>query len=1065
MGKKYVLNYEKYVVLFIVTLLYSVKIFSQHATNIEITGVVRSDSSILAGVTIVLKETGKVIGITDSKGGFKINAPTNGILIFSSIGYTKLEQPIAGNPVLNIILVSENNSLNDVVLVGYGQQKKESIVGAITSINPKEIKGPTSNLTTMLAGRVAGMIAYQRSGEPGRDNASFFIRGLGSFGSGKVDPLIMIDGVESSTNDLARLQPDDIEGFSVLKDASSTAVYGARAANGVVLVTTKSGVAGKTKFNGRIENSISTNTENFKFANNITYMELANEAATTRDALGQLPYSQVKIDHTKARDNPLLYPNNNWIDQLISDYTMNQRYNINISGGADKAKYYLSGTYNIDNGILKQEKLNGFNNNIKLKNYAVRSKVDLKFTKTTNVQVMVYAQFDDYNGPVGARQTDGTIANGGTTIFNEAIWSNPVMFPAIYPSSYLPYIHHPLFGNAIIPGTTSTLYQNPFADMVKGHSEYNSSTVQAQIDLKQDLNWILPGLNFNAMSYVERYGYFDVTRQYNPFYYTPSTLDGKTIDQLLVLNGGGIGSVGTTGTEYLDYSEGNKIVNSTFYAQASVNYNHTFNNVHNVSGMVIGTMRNYNTGNAGTLEASLPQRNLGVSGRASYTYDRRYLLEFDFGYNGSEKFASDNRFGFFPSIGFAWNVSNEKFLKDNKVLNNLKLRGTYGIVGNDQIGSSDDRFFYMSNVNMNNATYASTFGTDYGYTVNGISISRYANNNITWEKSKQADLGLDATLFKDLNITVDAYNYNRSNILMARSYIPSTMGLEAGVSANVGKANSKGIDASLQYNKTISNSWWIQSRANFTYATSKVTVYDEPDYGSQNLAYLSHVGNSTSQVYGYIAERLFVDDNEVANSPKQTFGEYMGGDIKYRDINGDGQITTNDVVPIGYPTTPEINYGFGFSVGYKNFDFSMFFEGIGRTSFWINPQNISPFVLNGSSQNELLKTVADSHWSENNQNVYAFWPRLSSYYIDNNNQTSTWWMRNGAFLRLKSAEFGYTLPSKMLTKIGFNTGRIYVNGSNLFLLSKFKMWDPEMGGNGLGYPLQRVFNIGLNFGL
>ena len=1047
-------------------LLAGLSAYSQN--EITVTGTVRSDSTNLSGVTVSLKTNPGRTTQTTNAGKYSLKVPANGVLIFTYIGYETLEQPIEGNSTINVKMISASTALDGVVVsVGFGTQKKTSMVSSITSIDPKELKGPTSNLTTMLAGRISGMVAYQRSGEPGSDGASFFIRGLGSFGSGKVDPLILIDGIESSTTDLARLQADDIATFSVLKDATASAVYGARGANGVLIITTKSGIIGTTAFSGRFENSVSTNTRNFMLTDNITYMELANEAAITRVAQGGLTYSQTKIDRTKLGDNPLLYPNNNWIKTLISDRTSNQRYNFNLSGGAAKARYYLAGTYNLDNGLLKQNSLNGFDNNIKLRNYSIRSNIDLRFTKTTTAEVRVYGQFDEYNGPMGDRQTDGRMANGGQAVFNRAVWSNPVMFPAVYPQEYLPFIKHPLFGNAIVPGTIGTLYSNPYAQMMSGYSQSSASTLQAQVEVKQDLGAIAPGLNARFMTYTKRYAYFDITRRNSPFYYSPLTTDDKTIGGLLNLNSGGLGSVGTTGTEYLSYNAADqfKMVNSIFYGEGALNYNHVFNEKHEVTGMVIGIMRTFLNGNAPTLEASLPARNLGVSGRFTYGYDSRYMAEFDFGYNGSERFAAESRYGFFPSFGLAWNASNEKFFEPIKhIITNLKIRGTLGIVGNDQIGSATDRFFYMSNVNMNDGGYYGTFGLDYTNGSNGISIGRYSNPAIVWEKSKQLNVGMDLSLFNALTLTVDAYKNTRSQILMPRSFIPTTMGLQANVSANVGKAQSSGVDLMLNYNKTINRDWWVQARGNLTYATSKVLVYDEPTYSSE-LSHLFHVGNSNAQVYGLIAERLFIDDKEVANSPKQSYGEYMAGDIKYRDMDGDGQITDNDKVPIGYPTTPEMIYGLGFSVGYKGFDLSTFFQGSGRSSFFINPQNISPFVRNGGSQNGLLQVVADNHWSEDNRNSYAMWPRLSNFFVNNNNQVSTWWMRDGSFLRLKNLEVGYTLPARLLSKVGFKTARAYVNGSNLLVWSKFDMWDPEMGGNGLGYPVQRVFNVGINFNL
>lgn len=1017
---------------------------SRAQTPITINGkIVDSKGLVMPGVSVTVKHT--QIGTTSTiQGGYSIKVPKRAdTLVFSFLGYIKQDIAVKDRHTIDITLLEDKNDLNEVVVVAYGTQKKESMVSSITTINPKEIKGPTSNLTTMLAGRISGLISYQRSGEPGADNASFFIRGITSFGSGKIDPLILIDGMESTNNELARLQPDDIAAFSVLKDAAASSLYGARGANGVILVTTKSGKDEKTKFNVRFENSTSSNTQNFRMADNITYMQLANEAALTRDPLAALPYSQNKIDHTKAGDNPLLYPNNDWIGSLIKNNTNNQRLNVNLSGGGAKAQYYIAGTANQDNGVLKTQPGSNFNSNVNLKSYQIRSNINLKLTPNTEAVIRTSGSFDDYTGPIG----------GGASVFNSALTANPVLFPAIFPASDLPLIKHPLFGNAP-RGSNGDVYANPYASMVSGFQQYSTSILNVQLELKQDLKFITEGLSARGMVYTKRYAYFALNRQYNPFYYaaSPSINDPKGY-VLSLLNE-------NSATEYLNYNQGDKVVNTTNYGELAINYARTFNKVHNVSGMLIGIQRNYINGNAGDLQSSLPSRNQGVSGRFTYTYDSRYVFEGNFGYNGSERFAQNNRFGFFPSVGVAWNINNEKFFKSNTVTK-LKFRATYGLVGNDQIGNPSDRFFYLSNVNLNDNNYSASFGENYSYTRPGVSISRYANNGITWEKSRKTNLGMDLGLWDALNLTIDAYKEHRSNILMQRAYIPTSMGLTAPVSANVGVAEGKGVDIALDYNKNFGKTW-LQMRGTFTYAASKLLVNEEPDYPS-NMQYLSRVGQSLGEVYGLIAERLFVDDEDVKNSPKQNFGEVRGGDIKYRDLNGDGQITALDMINgLGYPTTPEIIYGFGFSFGYKNFDISTFFQGSARSSLFIDPGAISPFVANDAKQNGLLNVIAQDHWSEDNRNQYAFWPRLGLTQNNNNNQPSNWWMRNGAFLRMKSAEIGYNLREKALKRYHIAGLRFYVNGTNLFLISAFKLWDPEQGGNGLGYPVQKVFNVGCN---
>ena len=1028
--------------------------------EIIVRGTVRTDSALLPGATVASKSDPGHGTVTDENGKYLIKAPANGTLIITSVGYKEEEIDIKGESVVNVLLKSSNNSLEEVAVVAYGTQKKTTMVGAVTTINPKELKGPTSNLTTMLAGRLSGVISYQRSGEPGKDNAGFFIRGITTFGTGKVDPLILIDGIESSSTDLARLQPDDISGFSILKDATASSLYGARGANGVVLVTTKSGVDGKTKFNIRAENSLSSNTLNFKFADNITYMTLANEAVLTRNALEKIPYSQSKIDHTAAGDDPYLYPNNNWIKQLIKDYTNNQRFDMNVTGGGKIAQYYIAGTYNIDNGVLKVDKINNFNSNIKLRSYSIRSNVNINLTPTTLAIVRTYGQFDDYIGPVG----------GGASFFSQAVWANPVKFAPVYPAGYAPGLTHPLFGNAYRPDVTNpmpstgwNLYNNPYAGMASGYQQYNTSNLQAQIELKQDLAFITPGLAARVMAYTQRYSYFDVTRQYTPFYYE-LTYDLQTKEPKLT-------SLNTNGTEYLSYSEGAKTVNTTAYLEAAINYNRQIGKKHNVSGMLITLFRNYLAANSGSLQLSLPHRNNGVSGRFTYAYDNRYMAEFNFGYNGSERFAKNHRFGFFPSVGVAWNVSNEKFMEPLSFISKLKLRGTYGLVGNDQIGKDDERFFYLSDVNMNNSGRGYTFGETYSSYSTGISVNRYENYDITWERSYKTNIGLELGLWNALNIQVDLYREHRNNILMTRGTIPSMMGLSTTIQANVGEAEGKGVDLSVDYTYTMGKHAWLQARGTFTYATSKLLVNEEPNYPE---AYRRRIGQPLSQAYGYIAERLFIDDYEVNYSPTQNFyqdntaenGKYRvrGGDIKYRDVNRDGQITDADMVPIGLPTTPEITYGFGVSFGYRKWDISCYFQGSARSSFFIDPYSMSPFVLNGAGQHGLLAAIATDYWSESNRNPYAFWPRLSNYFVNNNIQTSNWWMRSGDFLRLKTAELGYTFPKSLLSRLHFSNTRIYANAFNLFVISKFKMWDPEMGGNGLGYPVQRVYNIGVNLG-
>ncbi len=1018
------------------------------AADKEVRGLVTDSSGApVIGVTIAVKNKPGVGTASDANGRYILKVPDNATLIFSMIGFTSQEIPINGREIINVVMKPSYSQLGETVVVAFGKQKKADVVGAVTTINPAELKVPASNLTTALAGRIAGVIGYQRSGEPGQDNADFFIRGVTTFGY-KKDPLILIDGIELTVTDLARLQPDDIASFSIMKDATATSLYGSRAANGVILVTTKEGKEGKAAISLRLENSVAAPTRNVALADPITYMRLNNEAVLTRDPLGQLPYTDQKIDNTIAGINEYMYPATDWRGTLFKSYTTNQRANLNVSGGGSTARYYVAGSFNKDNGILNVDKRNNFNSNIDLKNYSLRSNVNVNITKSTEMVVRLSGSFDDYTGPI----------DGGADLYKKVMRTNPVYFPAYYPvDADHQYVQHIMFGN-YDDGSGSYLL-NPYADMVKGYKNYSRSMMAAQFEVKQNLSALTEGLNFRTMVNVTRNTYFDVTRAYSPFWYQAGSYDKLQNTYKLELQNEELG------TEYLNYVPGTKTVNSSFYMESALNYNRTFHEDHTLSGLFVFMVRNNLTGNGADLQASLPFRNVGLAGRGTYSYQNRYYVELNFGYNGSERFHESHRYGFFPSAGVAWSVSNEKFFEPYKnTISNLRLRATYGLSGNDAIGDPNDRFMYLSNVNMNDAGKSAVFGRDNGYSRPGISLSRYADPNISWETAKKANLGLELGLFGKLDIMADFYREQRSNILMTRTATPATMGLSAQPRANVGAAEGKGVDLSADYNHSFNQHFWIQARANFTYATSKFTVYEEPSY--DGAPWKLHVNYPISQQWGYIAERLFVDDAEAAKSPRQNFGEYGGGDIKYHDVNGDGQITQLDQVPLGFPTTPEITYGFGFSVGYKRFDLSAFFQGLGRESFWINARATAPFMtyyydnetLSGKPQNQLLQAYADSHWSEEHRDLYALWPRLSTTAIgnDNNSQQSTWFMRNGAFIRLKQVEIGYTIRQWAHMR----TLRVYANGTNLLTWSKFKLWDVEMAGNGLGYPVQRVFNVG-----
>lgn len=1009
----------------------------------KITGKVLDEAgTFLPGVSILVQ--GDTRGVTtDMDGLFSIEVTNADKLIISFIGMDNQIVPIGNKTELVVVLKEKADLLDEVTVVAFAKQKKESVIASVSTIKPSELKVPSSNLTSAFAGRMSGVISYQRTGEPGQDNADFFIRGVTTFGTGKANPLILIDGVEMTTDDLARLTTDDISSFSIMKDANATALYGARGANGVILVNTKEGKEGAIKVSFRAEGSLSAPTEDVALANPVTYMRMHNEAVRTRNPLAALPYSTSKIVNTEKGVNPLLYPAVNWKDMLFNNQTFNQRYNLNISGGGKIARYYVAAAYNKDNGIIKMDKRNNFNNNISINRYVLRSNININLTKTTEAIVRLHGAFDDYSGPL----------DGGSELYNKTMNASSVLFQPYYtPDEANKYTKHILFGNY-----EKGEYMNPYAEMVKGFQEYSRSSMSAQFELKQDLDFILPGLSARGLFNVNRYSKLANTNQYKPFYYSVATnADNPDQYKLVPLNL-------ESGKDYLIYEQGARDLTSTMYFEGALAYNQQFNDKHNVSGMMVYTLREYLNGNADNLQLALPHRNIGIAGRFTYGFDSRYFFETNFGYNGSERFAKKERFGFFPSVGAGWIVSNEDFMKGTESwLTKLKLKATYGLVGNDAIGDDNERFFYLSHVNPDNGDKGFTFGEDFNYTRNGVSITRYADPLITWEVGRKMNLGIELNLMTCLEFQLDYFTERRSNILQNRAYVPTLMGLQASPSSNVGEAKGGGIDLSADYNHNFTKDLWASFRGNFTYASSSFAEYEEPDYSA--TPWLSCKNQKISQQWGLIAERLFLDEEEVKNSPKQMYGEYGAGDIKYKDINGDQIIDDRDKAPIGFPTTPEIIYGFGLSAGYRDFDFSCFFQGSGRSSFWLDPAATAPFV-GGTSPRALLKYYADDHWSEDNKDIFALWPRLAPNHINNNEQRSTWFMRDGSFLRLKTVEIGYSLPRNWLKKMNLSRIRFYFTGNNLCVFSKFKMWDPEMAGNGLKYPLQRVFNFGVNIDL
>lgn len=1009
-----------------------------------ISGVVKDDVGVgIPGVSVSIKRT-TTGTVTDPNGEFSLKVSVGDTLLFSFIGKASVERVVGSRNIIDVEMYEDQKQIEEVQVVAFGVQKKESVIASIETVKPAELKQPASNLTSALAGKIPGIISYQTTGEPGNDNAQFFVRGVTTFGY-KTNPLILIDGFEASTNDLARLEPDDIESFSILKDASATVLYGARGANGIIIVVTKGGHEGPAKVNVRLETHVASPTQMNTLLDGVDYMRLYNEARLSRDPMLGTYYSEQKIQSTIDNINPMIFPNVNWYDELFEKSTFNKKGNFNVSGGGRVATYYVAGTLENETGLLKVDKRNNFNNNIDINRVLMRNNVVFKLTPTTSLDTRMQGRFERYNGP----------RSSASNIFRMVMNSNPVDFPAVYePDETNQFADHILFGNTFVYGSMKS---NPYAEMVRGYEDRNESTITAMATLSQDLKFITEGLKFQGKASVNTWSRYTSFRSYNPYYYDLESYNQITgAYKLFALNP-------TSGQAYLGDVDPERDASAHYYYEARLNWDREFGK-HSVGIMTVGMFEEnlLTGGNSTSIYETLPERNMGNSGRIAYDYDRRYFLEFTYGYNGSEKFSGEKRFGFFPSIGTGWLVSNEPFWKSLKnTINTFKLKATYGSVGNDAIAGRSGRFFYLSDISMGGAGYrwGSTFMNSY----DGYRIQRYANPDITWEVSTKSNFGVELGFLDDaLKIQGDLFKDVRDQIYLQRQNFPATAGLEAPISGNVGKVDSWGIEGSIDYQYISQKNWWMTGRANFTYATNKYVELDEKDYADE---YLKRQGHSIHQWWGLIAERLFVDEAEIANSPKQDFGKYQAGDIKYKDVNNDGVVNDNDQVPIGLPTVPEIQYGFGLSGGHKNFDLSFFFQGNGRVALFIDPgvgNNDNPGIAPFVNRRNALKMIAADYWSETNPNVHAFWPRLSVEPLENNTRTSTWWLRNGAFLRLKTVEAGYNIPdNSTFKKIGLKNTRVYFSGSNLFVLSKFKLWDPEMGRGGLGYPPNRRLNIGL----
>ena len=997
-------------------------------TNLSISGIVKSpEGEPLIGVNVRVKDSSKGT-ITDVNGSFKIDVPNqHSVLVVSYIGYESQEFEVGDRTFFDITMKG-SESLDEVVVVGYGVQRKESVVGAISTVDAEDLKvAAPRSVTNILAGKIAGIISVQRSGEPGNDDAQFWIRGISTSGAGR-EPLVLVDGVERS---LSNVEPEDIESFSVLKDASATAIYGIKGANGVILVTTRRGKTGKPSINFKYEYGIQKPTSVPQFVDSPTYLTLLNEARLATNPNYVTPYTPEVIEKYASGEDPWLYPNVNWMDWMMKDHSSNQRFTVNANGGTEKAKYFISGSYYGETGIWQTDPKQTYDSTTRLQRMSFRSNIDLELFRNMELGLGLggYLMLNTYPG------------NDAGTLWYNTMLSTPAKYYPIAPDPEDP--RRDIF---LTSGGAGNL--NPYSMLVNsGYNDKWANTLQTDVTLNYDFSDWVKGLKAKVLFSYDSYSWNNVarTRSGDGWTIVPPGRDPETNELVLEKT--------YSGTKELGYSK-SASGNRKIYLQASLSYDNTFGK-HGVSGLLLYNQQDYQNSDVSDAIAGLPYRSMGLVGRFTYNYDRRYYVEVNGAYNGSENFAKGHRFGLFPSVAVGWLISEEGFFKENvspSIIEYLKLRGSIGLKGNDNLGGR--RFAYLTTIGGGYGGY--TFGKNADVHWGSIGEDQWGAD-LTWEKEREENIGIEARFLNGFYIQADYFHRYRWGIFQQRNSMPSIVGVQNTPWGNIGTFRNQGVDATLEYNR-IFGDFQVSFKSNYTFARNKLLDNDEPDY---IYTYQNRKGKRLSQPFGLIAEGLFTSEEEINSSPEQTFGTVRVGDIKYKDVNGDGRITPEDEVAIGDPDIPEIVYGFGISMAYKGIDLSIFFQGAANMDFMLGGDGFYPF-LRGEEQGNVTKWATD-RWTPENPRQDALFPRLSDGDNPNNYRNSTWWQRSADYLRLKTLDIGYTFPKKWTSKFKVSTLRIYLSGLNLLTFSKFKYWDPELGnGNGAAYPIQKNLYLGVN---
>lgn len=990
----------------------------------------------LIGVSVTVKDAKGLGTITNIDGKYNIKIQQYHTLVFSYIGYKPVSVLVKGDKKVIDVQMSEEktNAIDEVVVTGLGTQKKLTVTGAITNVDVSQMKQfPSSNFTNALAGNVPGIIAMQSSGQPGKSTSRFWVRGISTFGASS-SAMILVDGFER--NNIDDLNIEDIESFSVLKDASATAIYGSKGANGVILITTKHGKAGKININVKGEASYNTRTITPKFIDAPTYANLLNEARVTRNLAPQ--YQPEELALIRSGLDPDFYPNVDWSKLLLKNGAMSYRADLSMSGGGNTARYFVSLSYVEDQGMYNTDETlrKKYDTNANYKRWNYRMNVDIDVTPTTIIKLGVSGNLNKRNSP----------GLGDQYLWSELFGFNALSSPVLYSNGYVP-----AYGNNIHQ-------MNPWVSSTRtGYNEEWDNNIQTNVTVEQKLDFITKGLSFTGRFGYDTYNSNHIYYRLWPAMYRANSRDsqGNIIWDKLFEETSMSQTSGGDGSRHE-------------FLEALLRWDRTFDKLHNFSAVSRFTQdERIQTRNIGTdIKNSVSKRNQGLAGQLTYNYALRYFIDFNFGYNGSENFADHHRYGFFPAFSLAWNVAEEPLVKKALPwLNMFKLRYSWGKVGNDNMG----RFPYLYTLD-----YTPNIGYNWGSnltsgTIPGIHYTQMASPNVTWEVARKTDFGFDFVAFDNkFSLTMDYFHEKRTGIFIQRMFLPDITGLESYPWANVGAVKSKGFDGNFQYKDHIGEINWTV-RGNITYSKNTILERDEEN---NVYAYQYGKGYRVNQQRGLIALGLFRDYDDIRNSPKQSWGTVQPGDIKYKDVNGDGIVDDGDRVAIGATDTPSLIYGLGASVSWRGFDLNLHFQGAGKYTFLINSGAVNAF--RDGRWGNILQGITDNRWissdisgTKETENPNAPYPRLSYGYNLNNQQSSSFWLRNGRFLRLKNLDIGYTLPKPMVNTIHLESVRIYISGQNLITWSPFKLWDPELDSSQRGqiYPITRSFTAGIQISL